>query len=60
MHVDATVVLRSAITVVWFLTFVGLFLWAWSDRRREDFSAAARLPFDEGAEDTVGPRGGEP
>jgi cytochrome c oxidase cbb3-type subunit IV len=48
MHVDLIVVLRSVITVVWFVTFVGLFLWAWSSRRREDFTAASRLPFDEG------------
>jgi cytochrome c oxidase cbb3-type subunit IV len=47
MHLDLTVILRSVITVVWFATFVGLCLWAWSGRRRKDFDAAARLPFDD-------------
>jgi cytochrome c oxidase cbb3-type subunit IV len=60
MHVNLTVLLRSAITVVWFVTFVGLWLWAWSDRRREDFAAASRLPFDEGGEHAAAPHGGEP
>ena len=46
MHFDADT-LSSVITVVWFLAFIGLCLWAWSGRRRKDFDAAARLPFDE-------------
>ena len=45
MHVLET--LSSAVTVVWFLAFIALCLWAWSGRRRKDFDAAARLPFDE-------------
>jgi cytochrome c oxidase cbb3-type subunit IV len=47
MHLDVTVVLRSVVTIVWFLTFVGLVLWAWSGRRGQDFATAARLPFDD-------------
>ena len=39
--------LSSAITVVWFLAFIALCIWAWSGRRRKEFEAAARLPFDE-------------
>jgi len=46
MHLDFDV-LSSAVTVVWFVTFVALWLWAWSGRRRKDFEAAARLVFDE-------------
>jgi cytochrome c oxidase cbb3-type subunit 4 len=46
MHVDWEAV-SSAVTVVWFLAFVALCFWAWSGRRRKDFDAAARLPFDE-------------
>ena len=58
MRIDFTVVLRSLITVVWFTTFVGLCLWAWSGRRRKDFAAAARLPFEDGEGDLQTP--GEP
>jgi cytochrome c oxidase cbb3-type subunit IV len=38
---------RGLITLVLFLLFIALCLWAWSGRRRADFDAAARLPFDE-------------
>ena len=58
MHPHFTVLLRSLITVVWFATFVGLCLWAWSGRRRKDFDAAARLPFDDAGAAT-GPREGD-
>lgn len=51
MHLDISLV-RSVITVVWFVTFVALWLWAWSGRRRQDFAAAANLPLeDEGDRD---------
>jgi len=46
MHLDFNA-LSSAVTVAWFLAFVALCIWAWSGRRRRDFDAAARLPFDE-------------
>ena len=49
LSLDTAVIARSVVTVVWFVTFVGLCLWAWSARRRDDFSAAARLPFDDDA-----------
>jgi cytochrome c oxidase cbb3-type subunit IV len=49
MHLET---LSSAVTVIWFLAFVALCFWAWSGRRRKDYDAAARLPFDE-------PPGGE-
>lgn len=35
------------VTVVFFITFIGIFFWAWSDRRKQDFDAAANLPFEE-------------
>ena len=38
--------LRALVTVAAFAAFVGIALWAWSGRRREQFEAAARLPFD--------------
>ena len=39
--------LRSAATLVSFVTFVGIVWWAWSKRRTEDFSEAANLPFEQ-------------
>jgi cytochrome c oxidase cbb3-type subunit 4 len=39
--------LRSLITVVAFLAFVGIVLWAYSARARRRFDEAERLPFDE-------------
>jgi cytochrome c oxidase cbb3-type subunit IV len=37
--------LQSAITVLLFVTFVGICLWAWSGRRKKAFEEAANLPF---------------
>jgi cytochrome c oxidase cbb3-type subunit 4 len=37
---------RSAITLLSFVMFIGLVAWAWSSRRRKAFDEAARLPFD--------------
>lgn len=34
-------------TVVLFASFIGIFVWAWSDSRRERFADAARLPLIE-------------
>jgi cytochrome c oxidase cbb3-type subunit 4 len=39
--------LRSAATLVSFVTFIGIVWWAWSKRRTEDFSEAANLPFEQ-------------
>jgi cytochrome c oxidase cbb3-type subunit 4 len=39
--------LRSAATVVSFVTFIGIVWWAWSRRRTDDFSQAAQLPFEQ-------------
>jgi len=40
-------VVRSAVTVALFVLFILLCVWAWSKRRRQEFEAAANLPFDE-------------
>jgi len=40
----------AIVTVVFFVIFVAIVLWAWSGRRKKDFDAAANLPFEE--EDT--------
>jgi len=36
---------RSAVTVVSLLLFVGLMVWVYRAKRRDAFDAAARLPF---------------
>ncbi len=41
------VIVRSAVTVTLFVLFIALCIWAWSGRRRDEFAAAAMLPFDE-------------
>ncbi|RJF96117.1 cbb3-type cytochrome oxidase subunit 3 [Noviherbaspirillum saxi] len=36
---------RSLVTVLSFLSFVGIVWWAYSARRGDDFAVAANLPF---------------
>ncbi len=38
---------RSIITVISMLTIIGIVLWAYSARRKNDFDEAAMLPFNE-------------
>jgi cytochrome c oxidase cbb3-type subunit 4 len=37
----------SAMTVISFATFAGIWAWAWSTRKQDDFAQAAQLPFKE-------------
>lgn len=37
--------LRSVITLISLLLFIGIVLWAWNSRRRVAFDEAAQLPF---------------
>ena len=39
--------LRSIVTLVSFLTFLGIVAWAWSKRNKERFDEAAQLPFQD-------------
>lgn len=39
--------LRSAVTVLSFLIFIGIIWWAYSDRRRQSYEQAARIPLDD-------------
>jgi cytochrome c oxidase cbb3-type subunit 4 len=39
--------LRSIATVVSFLTFIGITVWAYSRRNAADFEQAANLPFEQ-------------
>lgn len=38
-------ILASVTTVVSFVVFIGIVLWAWSGRRKAAFDEAARAPF---------------
>ena len=42
---DELNLLRSAVTVVSLLAFLGIVAWAWSRRNRARFDEAANLPF---------------
>lgn len=37
--------LRSIMTVVAFIAFIGIVVWVWSKRNKADFDEAAQLPF---------------
>ena len=37
--------LRSAVTVLSFLLFIGILAWTWSRQRQKGFEEAAALPF---------------
>ncbi|HWT28252.1 MAG TPA: cbb3-type cytochrome c oxidase subunit 3 [Methylophilaceae bacterium] len=39
--------LRILVTVVSFVLFVGIVIWAWRGRNTQDFRQAANLPFEE-------------
>ena len=39
--------LRIAVTVVSFVLFAGIVVWAWRRRNTQDFRQAANLPFEE-------------
>ena len=39
--------LRSVITVLLFLVFIGIVWWAYSDRRKQAYDQAARIPLDD-------------
>lgn len=46
MNIDINM-LRSAATVLSFITFIGILVWAYSRRNAADFAEAAQLPFDQ-------------
>lgn len=43
--------LRSIVTVVSFLAFIGILFWAYSPAKARGFEEAARLPFREDDDD---------
>lgn len=40
-------ILRIAATIISFILFVGIVVWAWRMRKTTDFKEAAHIPFDE-------------
>ena len=47
---------RGLLTAVLLFSFIGLWIWAWSSRRKADFEASAALPLEE---DQIMTNGGE-
>ncbi|PQA83264.1 MULTISPECIES: cbb3-type cytochrome c oxidase subunit 3 [unclassified Limnohabitans] len=39
--------LRAATTVISFAVFIGIIVWAYSKRNKEDFEEASKLPLDQ-------------
>ena len=39
--------LRAAFSVIMFVVIIGVYVWAWSKKRKPDFTEAANLPFTE-------------
>jgi len=39
--------IRTVVTLLSFLVFIGIVIWAWSSRNRQQFEEAAQLPFDQ-------------
>lgn len=44
---DTVNALRSIVTLLAFVVFIGIVVWAWSGARHKRFAEAARIPFDE-------------
>jgi len=40
-------IIRTAVTLLSFVMFVGIVIWAWSSRNRQQFEEAAQLPFEQ-------------
>jgi cytochrome c oxidase cbb3-type subunit IV len=38
---------RGILTAIIFVAFLGIWVWAWSSRRKKDFEASAALPLEE-------------
>ena len=39
--------LRSVVTLISFVVFIGIVIWAWSRRNQARFDEAANLPFEQ-------------
>ena len=38
---------RGILTAIIFFAFIGIWVWAWSSRRKKDFEESAALPLEE-------------
>ncbi|MFT7400472.1 MAG: cytochrome c oxidase cbb3-type subunit 4 [Hydrogenophaga sp.] len=45
--------MRSIVTVLSLVTFIGIIVWAWSKKNQAGFDEAARLPFGDESIDNV-------
>jgi len=46
--------LRGLFTLFMFIAFIGIFLWAYSSRRKSDFDEAANLPLQDDEQISTG------
>ena len=44
---DSSSLIQSVWTLVVLVLFVGIVVWAWSGKRKQDFDEAANIPFNE-------------
>ncbi|MEJ2093678.1 MAG: cbb3-type cytochrome c oxidase subunit 3 [Gammaproteobacteria bacterium] len=42
--------IHSIWTVLVFLLFIGIVIWAWSGKRKDNFDKASRIPLEDGSE----------
>ena len=48
MFIDIDInTVRSAVLVLAFVGFIGVWIWAWSKKRKSDFEESANLPLEE-------------
>ena len=45
--------MRALVTVLTFIAFIAIVVWAWSGRRREEFDQAARMALDDDTADSM-------
>ena len=53
--IDVVSDMRSVVTLISMATFIGIVLWAYSAKRKDDFEEAARLPFADEEDLNKGP-----
>ena len=46
-------IVRGVLTAVIFFAFIGIWIWAWSSRRKAEFDESAKLPLQD---DVIGLR----
>ena len=48
-HMDIELI-RGIVLIALFLAFIGMWVWAWSNKRKPDFEEASMLPLEEDQE----------